>query len=130
MDKLRQYEIFLRKAKGDFKIAEKNADDPEIDTEIIYFHLQQCVEKLLKSLLSLNNVDFPKIHDIEELVESARDNGIELPDYVNNFIELTDFAVEFRYDFIIEDFSPPDNYLSLLKNFINFVEEEVTTRLQ
>ena len=24
MDKLRQYEIFLRKAKGDFKIAEKN----------------------------------------------------------------------------------------------------------
>lgn len=130
MDKLKQCEIFLRKAKGDFKIAEKNADDPDIDTEIIYFHLQQCVEKLLKSLLSLNNVDFPRIHDIEELVEIARDNGIELPDYVDNFVELTDFAVEFRYDFIIEDFSPPDNYLSLLKNFINFVEEEVTTRLQ
>ena len=126
MDKLRQYEIFLRKAKGDFKIAEKNANDPDIDTEIIYFHLQQCVEKLLKSLLSLNNVDFPRIHDIEELVAIARDNGIELPDYVDNFIELTDFAVEFRYDFIIEDFSPPDNYLSLLKNFITFVEEKVT----
>jgi len=126
MDKLRQYEIFLRKAKGDFKIAEKNANDPDIDTEIIYFHLQQCVEKLLKSLLSLNNVDFPRIHDIEELVAIARDNGIELPDYVDNFIELTDFAVEFRYDFTIEDFSPPDNYLSLLKNFITFVEEKVT----
>lgn len=130
MDKLRQYEIFLKKAKGDYKIAEKNANDPEIDTEIIYFHLQQCVEKLLKSLLSLNNVDFPRIHDLEELVEILKDNGIELPDYVDDFTKLTDFAVEFRYDFIIEEFSPPDNYLSVLKDFINFVEEEVTTRLQ
>ena len=64
------------------------------------------MEKLLKSLLSLNNVDFPRIHDVEELVEIAKDNGIELPAYVDKFIEFTDFAVEFRYVLLVKIFCP------------------------
>ncbi len=48
MNRLKQYEIFLKKAEGDFNIAAKNAHDPEIDLEIIFFHLQQSVEKIHK----------------------------------------------------------------------------------
>jgi HEPN domain-containing protein len=35
------------------------------------FHAQQCAEKYLKGLLSFRGIDFPKIHDIEQLLTHA-----------------------------------------------------------
>ena len=32
------------------------------------FHAQQCVEKYLKAALVLEGIDFPKTHDLEELI--------------------------------------------------------------
>lgn len=40
----------------------------ECPTATIGFHAQQCVEKLLKALLVVRGIDFPKTHDIEKLV--------------------------------------------------------------
>lgn len=37
-------------------------------TDTVCFHAQQCVEKYLKAYLALCGVNFPKIHDVEELV--------------------------------------------------------------
>ena len=68
---LRQYEILFIKAKGDFKIVEKNINDKEIDIEIMYFHLQQCAEKLLKCLLSFNQIHFSKVYDIKKSGKSS-----------------------------------------------------------
>jgi len=67
---LRQYEILYNKAKTDLLAAQILLDqfkksETDLDLEIIFFHLQQCAEKLLKALLSKNGIDYPKTHDTD-----------------------------------------------------------------
>ena len=74
MEFLKQYEVLYKKAKADLKAAKillENFEDgvEELDLETIMFHLQQCAEKLLKSLLAYNKIHFTKTHDIEKLLE-------------------------------------------------------------
>ncbi|HYN22854.1 MAG TPA: HEPN domain-containing protein [Thermoanaerobaculia bacterium] len=60
---------WVEKAENDLKTAAvtlRAGEDSPTDT--VAFHAQQCVEKYLKALLTLKGIDFPKIHDIEELV--------------------------------------------------------------
>jgi HEPN domain-containing protein len=89
-------------ALNDFK-ALKGMTDPEIfSDEIFGFHAHQAVEKALKAWLSLVGVNYPKIHDIEELFALLSDHGENIPDQFGTLIDLTDFAVQFRYDFFAE----------------------------
>jgi HEPN domain-containing protein len=37
-------------------------------TDTVCFHAQQCVEKYSKAFLVLKRIDFPKTHDIKELI--------------------------------------------------------------
>ena len=39
--------------------------------DTVAFHAQQCAEKYLKALLSFRGIDFPKIHDVEQLLDRA-----------------------------------------------------------
>jgi HEPN domain-containing protein len=64
--------------------------------DTVAFHAQQCAEKYLKALLSLRRIDFPKIHDVEQLLARA-----ELGDTAVISVEdqrlLTAYATETRY---------------------------------
>lgn len=65
--------------------------------DIVCFHCQQCVEKYLKAYLTSINQDFPKTHDLMELVDLAvKGNGaFEL---IRDLIKpLGKFAIRFRY---------------------------------
>jgi HEPN domain-containing protein len=60
---------WVQKAETDLKIAVlvfRAAEEGTI--EAIAFHAEQCVEKYLKGLLSWESIDFPKTHDIGQLV--------------------------------------------------------------
>jgi HEPN domain-containing protein len=60
---------WIKKAENDLKNAVhtlKLGEDCPTDT--VGFHAQQCVEKYLKGLLSFRGIDFPKTHNITELV--------------------------------------------------------------
>ncbi|MBC8229932.1 HEPN domain-containing protein [bacterium] len=109
---LRQWQIFIRKADSDFKVAGVLMRAEEIPIEQTLFHLQQAVEKLLKSLLSFAGIDPPRTHDVEVLVEMCEQEGIELPEYVEEFPKLTPYAVELRYEIVNE---APPNAEHLLK---------------
>ncbi|UCF90478.1 MAG: HEPN domain-containing protein [Desulfobacterales bacterium] len=68
---------WMEKAENDPKNAAftlKMGEDCPTDT--VCFHAQQCVEKYLKAFLTFKTVDFPKTHDMGELLalisESAR----------------------------------------------------------
>ena len=87
-----------------------------IPIEQSLFHLQQAVEKLLKALLSFVEIDPPRTHDIEVLVELCEQEGIELPKYAKEFPKLTPYAVEFRYE-IIDEEPPSVEYFLELGNF-------------
>jgi HEPN domain-containing protein len=60
---------WVQKAESDLKTALlvfRAAE--EGTTEAIAFHAQQCVEKYLKALLCWEGIDFPKTHDVGQLI--------------------------------------------------------------
>jgi HEPN domain-containing protein len=60
---------WVQKAEGDLKTAALVFRAGEEGTiEAIVFHAQQCVEKYLKALLSWEGIDFPKTHDLGQLI--------------------------------------------------------------
>lgn len=78
---LNHCDILFRKATTDYHAAQIlysrfSAGESEIDLEIILFHLQQCAEKLLKAVLSKKEVNYPKVHDLEVLIDLLTDKGL------------------------------------------------------
>lgn len=62
------------------------------------FHAQQAVEKALKIALVLAEVELPRTHDLEQLVEQVRASGTEVPAELASVEWLTPWAAEMRYD--------------------------------
>jgi HEPN domain-containing protein len=48
--------------------------------DVVGCHAQQAVEKALKVALVLADIDFPRTHDLRELVDIADEASIEVPD--------------------------------------------------
>jgi HEPN domain-containing protein len=108
---------------ADLKLVEKNLGDKDIREQMLLFHLQQAVEKFLKSLLSLQHIKFPKNHDVEKLIELCEEGGITLPEYIEEFVNLTPYAVEFRYGLMIEETLDMKYYYEKVSEFKRFVEK-------
>lgn len=89
------FEGWALKAEHDFKVGERELtfDDPV--TDMVCFHMQQCVEKYLKAFLSWKQVPFRRTHDIAELIEACRrvDSDFEAL-YGMKADKLTRYAVE------------------------------------
>jgi len=123
-----QYQVLYNKARADLSAAqillnEFNKNDSELDLDTIYFHLQQCAEKLLKSILSKNGINYPKIHDIERLFELLADNNICLNTNQILLSELSDFAVEGRYAIINDNLFKTEEYISELNSLTTKVKD-------
>jgi HEPN domain-containing protein len=91
-----------RKAQADATAARKFASDPEISDDIIGFHAQQAVEKWLKAVMALRQVRQMRTHDLNRLVESLEEIGVELPVARSDVDELTVFAVPLRYEDLLD----------------------------
>jgi HEPN domain-containing protein len=88
---------WVEKAEEDFRTAEYTLTMPEnCPYGTICFHAQQCVEKYIKALLVLRSIEFPRIHDIGELVALLPEED-SLPLTEEEQEELTDHAVVSRY---------------------------------
>ena len=59
--------LLLRKAAQDEFVLEKLAPDAQAPDEVIGFHAQQAVEKMLKAALTHNAVRYRRTHDLVEL---------------------------------------------------------------
>ena len=127
---LKQYEILYIKAKEDF-VAGKylldgfNNHNLELKLEIIFFHFQQCSEKLIKSLLDFKEIKFPHNHNIRELIKLANDNKI-LIENKDELSMLTQYAVEGRYLIIHDDLSDADKYVEILDKLLIFIESHMS----
>lgn len=90
---------WAHKAEADWVAAEQLwATELSRVTEIVGFHAQQCVEKYLKALLALYQIDFPWKHDLGPLVELLREAAL-LPDQIDAdaLEDLAPYAVQLRY---------------------------------
>lgn len=123
-------DMFLYKATIDLNSAKYlleafSGNKVEIDIEKIYFELQQCAEKLLKSILTKNNIIFPKTHDIEQLLELCEQNNIDLLSSIDSLIVLSDYAVEGRYGIIHDDLNNADKYIKILDELLIVVQKNM-----
>jgi HEPN domain-containing protein len=88
----------LALANKDLKALRGMQDVEIFDDAIFGFHAQQTVEKSLKAWLSSAGIAYSKIHDLEELFSLLEKNGQHIPAHFRNLTDLTDFAVQFRYE--------------------------------
>lgn len=96
--------MLFSKAQDDWAALKILLENTQVSDEIIGFHAQQIVEKSLKAVLTVKSVPFRRTHDISELIDLLNDKGISVPVPMEKSVELTPFAVEYRYDFL-----PPEN---------------------
>ncbi len=60
---------WVQKTENDLKNAIYTLKmEEDCPTDTVCFHAQQCVEKYLKAFLVLRRINFPKTHDIKELI--------------------------------------------------------------
>lgn len=119
---------FYTKAMQDEAVVERIIDDKNIADELIGFHCQQAVEKLLKAVLSDASVKFRHTHDIGELIDLLEDNGIILPEELTDLDILTPFAVASRYDFLPPEPTIPyerREIFELVKELRKWAEERI-----
>ncbi|MCK4397865.1 MAG: HEPN domain-containing protein [Methanophagales archaeon] len=120
--------LLLKKASEDEALLDEILDSERISDEIIGFHAQQAVEKLLKEVLSEFRVAYRKIHDLEKLLNLLADNEIKVPDDIKELDVLSPYAVEFRYDILPEERESPFDRKSardLVRKARTWAEEKI-----
>ena len=90
-------QALLRKAANDIVAARATLATGEA-FDAVCFHAQQAVEKSLKAVLALHDVEYPWRHDLGELIELVKPLVPGIAPYEDRMIGLTPFAVEIRYD--------------------------------
>ena len=68
---------------------------------IICFHAQQCAEKYLKALLIACNIEPPRTHSLETLLDLIVDEVPELEQYRDRLTDLTPYSVQYRYPGVV-----------------------------
>jgi len=127
---LKPYETLFKKAKVDLNVAKLTLSNYELgqielDLEVVFFHLQQSSEKLIKSILDINNIKFPHTHDIENLNDLLINNNIKIKSDIISLIPLSDYAVEGRYSVLHDDIEDASVYIKILETFINEVKNKI-----
>ncbi len=96
-DQIQLVRQWIEKAESDyrnFKNTLKMGEDCPCDT--VCFHAQQCIEKYLKTRLVYLSIDFPKSHDIAEIVKLFPP-GFSFPLTLNEQEKMTSYAWMGRY---------------------------------
>jgi HEPN domain-containing protein len=84
------------------------AKEPKVGVylEDLCFQAEQTTGKAIKAVLLYRRVRFPYIHDLSELVNLLEKNGEVIPPFLEEAVELTDFAVEARDPGPTEEVTP------------------------
>jgi len=88
---------WLHKAEADLAAAKILAASKMPDYSTCAFHCQQATEKFIKAYLVRHQIEFPKTHDLGQLLRLANQAEPDLHDELSSCEWLTPFGVEFRY---------------------------------
>lgn len=87
----------LKKAGEDLLAADLILDN-DGPFSAVCFHAQQAAEKSIKAVLALRDVQYPRRHDLSELLTLAVGIFPDLKDFQDALDNMAPFAVEVRYD--------------------------------
>ena len=96
---------WLRKADEDLAVANLLLADDAPYYAAIGFHAQQAAEKFIKAFLVSKQIDFPKTHDLRQLIDIVRSIDSELANGLDASNILSDYGVETRYPGDLPDLS-------------------------
>jgi hypothetical protein len=117
-----QAQILLIKAAEDEKVLHSDG----LSESILGFHAQQAVEKLMKALLSELSVPFELTHSLERLDTLLKANQEVLPATPVPLVDLTDFALVYRYDLLFQTATP--DRADLIET-VRLIREHVQARI-
>lgn len=103
--------VLLQRADHDLALVRRVADDADIADAIVGFHAQQAAEKSIKAVLAARDIEYGKTHQLHYLVRLLTQHDIEAPASVTDVVELSPWAVEFRYE--TDDEPPVDRHAAL-----------------
>jgi HEPN domain-containing protein len=105
---MKTYRDWILKADHDLKIAKDEMKEREAVTDMVCFHCQQAVEKILKAFLISKNKEVAKTHDLSFLISECIKIDSEFKELFDKGIDLMGvYAVEMRY--------PGDMYIPSLE---------------
>jgi HEPN domain-containing protein len=88
---------WLLKAEEDLNAAKSLMTYGDSFLSTVCFHSQQSAEKYLKAFLTYHQVEFPKTHDIDELLDLMTPIDANLSESLRDVIVLTHYGVNVRY---------------------------------
>jgi HEPN domain-containing protein len=89
---------WVRLAEGDLSMARLGLESTGFDVfELVGFHAQQAVEKLVKAYLVRNSVEFGDVHDIDTLQALVQRVDGALAEAIDPAAALSRYAVGTRY---------------------------------
>lgn len=91
------YEKWIRRANEDLAVAGQLLADGVPYFGAIGFHAQQAAEKFLKAFLVWHQVEFPKTHDLGQLLQLVESRDKALSESLHEIVVLTDYGVDMRY---------------------------------
>lgn len=120
---------WLDHAMSDLALARLGMESADVLSEQVCFHAQQAAEKALKAVLLHQQIPFPLIHDLDELIEIACQGGCRLPEWANDLGNLTPYAIETRYPGAWEAFEDTDvtDALDVARRVIEWVRDIVAS---
>ncbi len=93
-DAVKQWQV---KAESDWISIEILQASEQCPPDVVCFHCQQFVEKLLKGLLTFHSVEAPRTHDLRRLIQLAEPFALELSALAERADALTYHGVQARY---------------------------------
>ena len=99
---------WLRRARSNLAIASGSPASPEIVYDDLCFEAQQAAEKAVKAVMVAGRQDFPKSHNIGELLDLVEGAGMPPPADVSEARRLSRYAAGGRYPRFGEDASPEE----------------------
>ena len=118
---------WLRRARSNLARAKADASLEGVYLEDLCFDAQQAAEKALKAVLLHLEVDFPYTHELAVLIKALREEGIGLPQNVEQASRLTPFAVDTRYPGGAEPVTREDyeNAVAIAERVVRWAEERI-----
>lgn len=95
-EKLRHVQRLLYKADNDLRSARALIETEKPATDVICFHCQQAVEKILKAWLHWHDIPTPRTHNLSEILALCRRTDDDFA-RLQAVEALTPYAVELRY---------------------------------
>lgn len=87
---------WLRYAKGNLARAKQEKPE-EAPWEYMCFDAQQAAEKAVKAVLVLRQIEFPRTHELGELLALAHQVGEQIPEDLWEASSLSRYATHTRY---------------------------------